>query len=573
MIHGKKIVVSQQGFHIDSKLLQSIGIHDKSRCRGIFIHNNKGEYSKKNRDLIISPFPFASWACMVKLQIRIKHDKGINKTLKILSEEGFNILSANLIFSGYKHQTLEIFGEIFELRDCAKKIRQTTENHDLKIKFRIKLYNKIHILHKLIKEKCREDLYTSSDDNIELGYIETHIKELNKENEIIINKEAFLETDNRQKIKPIHWKWLKKLALNAFNTSDGEETLYFNYNSEKSLLALEKKDINKNFLRNFSDNEYKLPLLALTEFNSDNGYIKLRSFSQLTYNKEILQFDFTYSIKLINSDILKNKESTAINEINEYGSRGIILDLLNAIKKEMSIKDQDKLDLTGISIKNLSRGSLTEEEGHISIHGIFKTETKNGFQLDTLKKIQDKICYIIYNNERYPTNQMFYDLEMKIKKISPYTIFISVRENFKNRIAYNLHNILQQEGFNAKTSGTYTDEITENVIQDMSACDACIQIYSLSYDEINRIKRDGECANFVPDNSWLLFEFGIARAKDIPIVRMIDVTHLDKKQWVQYLRTDNDKLLIEFNTISKKMYLKNKIREATQHLLKTLEKK
>ena len=107
----------------------------------------------------------------------------------------------------------------------------------------------------------------------------------------------------------------------------------------------------------------------------------------------------------------------------------------------------------------------------------------------------------------------------------------------------------------------------------MSICDACIQIYSLSVEEIEKIKRDGERTDFVPDNSWLLFEFGIARTKKMPIVRMIDVTHLNKKQWVQYLRTDNDKLLIEFDSTTKKMSLKNKMREAAQNLLQTLEKK
>ena len=594
MKYGKKITVSRQGFHIDSKLLQAVGIQHDSRCRGVFISHNKNE-KRKLDDLIISPFPFSSWGCIVRLQIRVKIKTSVqdlNKILETLKKRKFNILSASFTFGGYSHNTFDLVGELYELRKDVKEIRNKDKGKakdKLQDRFKLKLYNKMHSLKKTIEEEKEnggfKDLlhyFNSDDDNENMSDEEKKIKEQKKQEEqkeniklsieeingkegeekIEINSIEYFEIDAEQTIKAVSWKWFQALAFNAFDTKNDAETLYFNYDSEIGLLSLENKNIDRSFLEKFSNNQNEIPVLALSTFDAENGYIRLRAFSQTLCHKEILQFSFSYAFN-IHTD-----EESEYKEINQYGSRGLILRLLKEI---MARTNDNEFKLTGISTKYLSRPSITEEKGLITIHGIFNTNNKDGRQPEDFEQMKTTICSNIRLNNDYPANQNIYDIGLEIRKVYPYTVFVSIRENFKQRINYDLHPILKKEGFDARTSGTYTDGITENVIQDMNVCDACIQIYSLSKEEIKKIK-DGEKVDFVPDNSWLLFEFGIARKQNIPIIRLIDVTHLDKKQWTQYLRTDNDKLLMEFDFNSEKMSLENKISETARQLFTTLEK-
>ena len=590
MKYGKKVTVSRQGFHIDSRLLEAVGIRDGSRCRGIFIKKNKNN----KKDLIISPFPFSSWGCIVRLQILVKSDKSteeINEILKLLVENNFNILSTNFTFGGHHHKTFDLVGELYELRPQILKIRSCESLEDkniLKYKFRIDLYGRMNYLKITIENLYSELLYSvpdkyNNDDNDAIKeYLESEeYLELKKN---IISFNIFNEIDKKERVESVYWGWFKGLAFHAFNVIYGADTLYFNYNSEKSLLSLENKNIDRDFLKYFSNDHNDVPILALSTFDAEKGYIRLRSFSQPMYGEEVLQIDFYYKIGLTKTELnkveLNNDKSIPVDEnpiepiegINEHGSIGMTMNLLGQLVYIIDKDYNNTFDLLGISTKKLSRTSFLEEEGLISIQGVFKTKNKTGWKLEEFKSMEISICNYI-KSRRYPTNQYIHSIEINIRNVFPYKVFISIRENFKQRMTFSPRDILKKEGLYATTSGTYTAEVTENVIQDMDLCDACIQIYSLSQDEIEKIKRDGENADFTPDNSWLLFEFGIARTKKMPVVRMIDVTHLNKKQWVQYLRTDNDKLLMEFDLITKKMSLKNKMREAAQNLLKELEKK
>ncbi|MCK4493444.1 MAG: hypothetical protein KAU26_05280 [Methylococcales bacterium] len=578
MKYGKRVTVSRQGFHIDSRLLQAVRILDNSRCRGVFITKNGNKTEKK--DLIISPFPFSSWGCITRLQILVKSNnstENIKDILSLLVKHNFNILSTNFTFGGHKHKTFDLVGELYEMRPKIKEIRFCeNEEHKEKLmyKFRVNLYEKMNHLKDIIDTEFKEMLYIVPDKYTDAQ--RENIKKYLHEKNSRISFNDFNKIDEKQQIESVYWGWFKGLAFCAFKIKEGDETLYFNYCTKKSLLSLENKKIDREFLKNFSNNNNDIPILALSTFDAEKGYIRLRSFSQAIYEEEILQIDFSYKIGLIKVELIDNKnlpiKEQVIEEINEHGSLGMTRDLLGQIIQFIQDKNHDSFELLGISTQELSRTSALEEQGLISIQGLFKTKNKRGWQPKEFNAMKSNICEYIEGRE-HPKNQYIHSLKINIKKVFPYTVFISIRENFKQRMTFKPHDILKKEGLCARTSGTYTDEVTENVIKDMSICDACIQIYSLSVEEIEKIKRDGERTDFVPDNSWLLFEFGIARTKKMPIVRMIDVTHLNKKQWVQYLRTDNDKLLIEFDSTTKKMSLKNKMREAAQNLLQTLEKK
>ena len=87
MRYSKIIQASEKGFSIDAHLLKPIGISNNSHCWGILLENHQDDdqhrEGEQGRDLIISSLPYRSWACMVRMQIRVKNDALIEKLKEI----------------------------------------------------------------------------------------------------------------------------------------------------------------------------------------------------------------------------------------------------------------------------------------------------------------------------------------------------------------------------------------------------------------------------------------------------------------------------------------------------------
>jgi len=70
MKYNKIITACDNGFYIDAHLLKPIGVSDDSHCWGVLAYNS----NKKDHDLIVSSVPFRSWACVVRMQVRVKNE-------------------------------------------------------------------------------------------------------------------------------------------------------------------------------------------------------------------------------------------------------------------------------------------------------------------------------------------------------------------------------------------------------------------------------------------------------------------------------------------------------------------
>ena len=124
MRYGEIIIACRLGFYIEPSLLKPIRISENSNCWGLFI---KGEEEQGNKDLIISPFPYRSWPCLVKLQIRIKKENCNKSILKILDtlKTDFNILALDIMFVDHCHYMLSFVVEVTALRSLKDTNRDT----------------------------------------------------------------------------------------------------------------------------------------------------------------------------------------------------------------------------------------------------------------------------------------------------------------------------------------------------------------------------------------------------------------------------------------------------------------
>ena len=125
MKYSKLITTCSNGFYIDQHLLKPIGISENSHCWGVFVEPKKP--NNHSNDLIISGLPFRSWACMIRMQIRIKNEDfegNLKKLYEILYQNNMNIFYMQIIYSGYTHYLLDLILELTEFRDKVIKIRE-----------------------------------------------------------------------------------------------------------------------------------------------------------------------------------------------------------------------------------------------------------------------------------------------------------------------------------------------------------------------------------------------------------------------------------------------------------------
>ena len=75
MEYSEIVTLTKDGFQIPEKLLHPVGIYDGSRCWGTLITNIgeaiAGRSPRPVNQIILSPIPFNSWACTVRIQARI----------------------------------------------------------------------------------------------------------------------------------------------------------------------------------------------------------------------------------------------------------------------------------------------------------------------------------------------------------------------------------------------------------------------------------------------------------------------------------------------------------------------
>ena len=104
MEYSEIVTLTKDGFQIPEKLLHPVGIYDGSRCWGTLITNiGEGIDFRGPRpvnQIILSPIPFNSWACTVRIQARIDDKPAKLKSLiQVLApqDESSKDLCTNII--------------------------------------------------------------------------------------------------------------------------------------------------------------------------------------------------------------------------------------------------------------------------------------------------------------------------------------------------------------------------------------------------------------------------------------------------------------------------------------------
>ena len=581
MKYSKNTLVSQNGFYIEPSLLKPIGIFEKANCWGVLAQHDDDNENEKN-DLIVSPFPFRSWACIVDLKIRIrageKLEENIVKILKKLHEHKLNILSLQIIHAGYSHFIMELTIELSSLRGDIENIKiedsEKTRSYKLKLVFShiyIAMKKCTEEVNKLNKENENSILYTTTSHD---HFSDDGISEIADS----ILKNASVDIDDFNKCAEIHnlpsieWRWLTSLALHAFQNNEKRlrfkyEKINLNWLLTFDLDNSDYSDINEVFKKINSTHSYSNPFFVMTSFNLKHKYLRMRPVA-LQDNNDYFEIKIDY-----NSRIYERNDNEL--QISKFGSRGLTFSIF-----EQVMKLNPHFKLISSSGEGLQRENQKKEQGTIIVNGFSSEEfDEKRLQGDIEECFNKRINQDISDVSPNTNKSQKTKLEVNISKQVPHTIFLSFRQSLLDNngvIKKVIKSKLKEHGFDVIISETMTTGITTHVMNNMEECDACLQIYTLSETEIYNITHKS-FNDFIPDHAWLLFEYGLAMKKGIPIHRMIDTTYLPKEKWEKHLRIGKDTFLTEFrghlfsDTINSQSLI-NKLDKIAQSLLSDINR-
>jgi len=165
MEYSDIFTLTENGFNVQEKQLLPVGIFDGSRCWGAPVTNIgyqiRAREERPSNHIILSPIPFNSWACTIRIQARVKDRPRMIYYLLDALKEKYDELYANVISisdntSGYYNGRVNLLVELVDFRARAEKIQKLSIKDQTKqaemTKYSIDLLNRISDIKNCIKE-------------------------------------------------------------------------------------------------------------------------------------------------------------------------------------------------------------------------------------------------------------------------------------------------------------------------------------------------------------------------------------------------------------------------------------
>ncbi len=515
MEYNDTVIFSQKGFHIDKNLMLPIGVQSGYRLWGVY------ETGNKDCNLIVSALPHASWGGLLRLRLRLQAGSNIEYTIREISSvfEGLaepsaknthiTILSLNTSISTDSHHVISMIIELPNFRNDENEGKCRKDDFDCfeeKYQERYgKLYNLAKKASEEIKRNLAADLYKREGFN---GVDVKLIKSLLKESICLEPDLIRFEYDT------------KEMLLFPESKIDKDRLL-------ERVLCGENSKIGIDFSLSMdkgNDRVISKQLLYLTVFDPLNKIIRLQNIREDTLYK--IDMDYAYKCK--------DEKTVAAQAKKECYTCGF-LESIVLEKNEVVISAK----------KMTTRYSDVDERGRLSV--LMKVSGAHGGMLaEEIKSRFDGDKKFFGEKDNLKTN-------VRVRQMSQHKnkVFISLRQCLKSERWEFIEDALWEYGLEA-ISTKDNNNITDKVVQDMKDSSACIQIYSICRDSERMLKEYGRKVSLdVLESSWLLFEWGVARSLEyLPVVRMLDVTHVAKHEWERHLRIDRDSPLETFQTYS-----------------------
>ncbi|PPC89329.1 MAG: hypothetical protein CTY34_11780 [Methylobacter sp.] len=579
MEYSSIVTLTKDGFRIPEKLLHPVGIYEGGRCWGNLITNvgailadHEDKLSIKPQPnnethILLSPIPFNSWGCMIRIQARLKDRHGTLKQLlevlspKKRSEEAhdlkLNIITITESSSGYYNGRAHILAELYDQRKNAKEIQKMRcqKSYEDEAQFKLSLKEKLEKTstfsldiftsisdiidsiknsdeenHFLYSPKYSEQLQNGNDTISSYLWNDTDIqKKLETMNLDSDKKNSIYAIRDKSKVSSVSCEWLHSHAL-SYLYSLTDQPFRFDYSVSEGLLKPSNSYDNCIFSIS-SDLDINLPSTFLATFNPHSKYIRLVPLGSGSNKSKLLRVRYKYKCETKDED----------KDISQSGSHGLLHHLTDGLDKATKTQRSSKDQFT-FNIKNITsfskRYSRRYESGVIDILGI----AENFNRYYGLHEIKNLVVDKIGTFKAEKNENIDFEKDLQVSIYNPYKIFFSCREEIKKDKAFSeaCNKIKEKYGILIEVSDANADIVTIDILNKFSYVDALIVIFSITDKEQYEYMHVADKRNFHPNLGWLLFEYGIGMGRNIPVEQLRDSTVVTSEQWGEWVRVSKD---------------------------------
>jgi hypothetical protein len=150
------------------------------------------------------------------------------------------------------------------------------------------------------------------------------------------------------------------------------------------------------------------------------------------------------------------------------------------------------------------------------------------------------------------------DLDLKVFCREPAVSRVFISLNFSHVRKENLIELIKQTcheyGLEAIVAESYTDTATDHVARKISECDAFLQI--LVEPRMDQDRR----------RTWLDFEYGMACGRELPRVRLVDISARSYSKWSEIVDIDRDRYCWPINLSMGDRDLKKQLEKAVTEI-------
>jgi len=612
MVFSERAVINfEHGIRFRADSLRSIGIYNRTQCWGVWTPRS-GHVSSDDTascisglghyHLVVSPFHPVAWPYLVRVHIEIsdtplalrevtqslsnlKLDKRLKKIWtkdpsfeeNVRAEfsdrknisDGFNILHLDHSPTGYSHNSCTIIAEALSVRELLGPLKTTLdeeypltrglgeknqEAYEEARKFGEKLSSMMFCAQLAIGE----ELDKLTNDGIvypRLANREFGLKPFsgfenlfNQEEMDRMKMQRYLESHPPAAAEV---RWLYELPYHAVFGGGEDSPMQLEYDAQtKRLVAREpfrypggqegraSFSINRNYLAvvNFDPSEHQFRVVPIPERTRTSGMVLVEIYYRararganiagLTHGlvDEMIEVFHTSDYRVL-SVLNKPLESSIRTECGQIRFLVVSPELMDQPDSE--------------------RKKLKARLEALAING--------ERELPAVKSLDED-----QRNQFTGPKILPIDLELSILCKEPAVSQVFISLNFSHVRKENLIELIEQTcqscGLEAIIAESYTDTATEHVIKKINGCDAFLQI--LAEPPIDQERR----------RTWLDFEYGMACGRDLPRVRLVDVSSRAYQKWGEIVDIDRDRYCWPINLSLGDHDLKKQIEKAVMEI-------
>ena len=528
MSYGDIVRVFDSGPSISEKSLGPIGIHDKSICWGVSIHDfpvRGREIAPENRKpephLLISPIDPQSWPFAFRLKIELRHEPGaMARAAGFLKEAGVNILFAECTPTSFRHASWNVIGVADSLLAEHRHIGHDKDSIVLSIVREMLIF---------LSQLSRDLLKANSDGSpfLHQGLAEeTYLGSFKQED---VGSELWQE-HHALIVGGVKYRLASNLTY-LFRCVDLDtcHPIHFRYSAPTSRLVA---DYSADFLRQTSSFGFELPGSAIASFNPTELYLRLQMIRQDRARSMV-------HIK-VHYEAYQGPDTSS-----PVSSKGLFSGVSRRLH-EMRI---------GVDLLHVENKVLDRQAGH-EVGLLSLISSAEGVAEDQFLQIEKKI-------ESLSDSHPHLHVNAKIERLRNMKIFVSKRLKSEraNDIERFLHTAADELGIrkeNLVILETNIDSVTTSVREVLSECDGMIQVV------IEDLSEEGE----ETDLGWLVAEYAMAYMQDIPRIRVIGgATKKARSRLLYRLKLERDSAPIEFSPSDESDELQSKLGNALRQLV------